>query len=72
MSTLLLTLLINGQIISQSINYQTIEACENAKNEFKSAYTLNAQDGYQMFNKDVANVSIVSSICTDLNSGSVF
>ena len=70
MSTLLLTLLINGQIISQSINYQTIEACENSKTEFSLAYIANSKDGYQMYQN--ANVTIISNICTNLNSGSVF
>ena len=64
MTYLILTLFINGQIITQQIPYHNDNACTNAKAEFALAFSE-----YKMNSEPV---KIISNICTDLTSGSVF
>lgn len=80
MFKLLLTLIINSQPIITTIDYNSSNACENAKTELSLAYTPNTKQstseqtidvsGYQMFKN--ANVTFVSAVCNDLSTGSVF
>ena len=64
MTYLILTLLVHGQIITQQIPYHNDNACSNGKQEFALAFS-----DYTMANEPV---TIISSICTGLENGTVF
>ena len=80
MTKLLLVFLINNSPMKVTIDYNSNESCSNAKENFVLAFTPNNRqstsdetqdsDGLELF--DNAEVKVVSSICTDLKTGSIF
>jgi len=80
MTKLLLVLLINVTPIQVTFDYYSNKSCDIAKENFVLAFSPNGRQstsdetiedsGYELYNN--ADVRIVSAICTNTKTGSIF